>query len=205
MARSGSRDGSRFPPTDRYHVRCPRIRTYPSSTTAMDGAHAPPPRDARQARFPDSFLAAGSVDILAWKEGEPVRRMIGVPLAIGALGAVLLLWRVVVPALSASPWTAAAPLPMALSYHSATLLQDGRVLVAGGYDSQRIYPAAFVFTPDGGGGRWQPVAPMHLPRSAHTATLLRDGRVLVAGGAPTRTSITPTAEIYDPRTGRWTM
>ena len=82
--------------------------------------------------------------------------------------------------------------------HTATLLDDGRVLVAGGRDaSLRSLASAELYDP--ALGSWTPTESMTLPRSMHTATLLLDGRVLVAGG-----SGTAVAEIYDPVTGRWT-
>jgi hypothetical protein len=84
--------------------------------------------------------------------------------------------------------------------HTATLLQDGRVLVIGGggegYASQKtadLYdPATGTFSRTGSmkTGRW-----------LHTATLLDDGRVLVAGGRSPQDSVYKSAEIYDPATG----
>lgn len=87
---------------------------------------------------------------------------------------------------------------------TATLLADGRVLVAGGMgplSSCEIYdPVA---------GAWSDGAPMATARYEHTATLLLDGRVLVAGGMNCVSTCTDanslaTAEIYDPATGAWT-
>lgn len=81
--------------------------------------------------------------------------------------------------------------------HTATLLQDGRVLVAGGVGSDTscaLYdPATQTWTPTGSlaGGRQN-----------HTATLLPDGRVLVTGGYHEEVSVA-SAEIYNPATGEW--
>jgi Kelch motif/Galactose oxidase, central domain len=99
--------------------------------------------------------------------------------------------------------TAAMPGPR--MGHTATLLNDGRVLITGGVSnvgfraelaSAEIYdPSRATFTPTGA---------MSTPREGHTATLLSDGRVLVAGGSDNGTHALDSAEIYDPVTGRWT-
>ncbi len=76
---------------------------------------------------------------------------------------------------------------------TATLLLDGRVLVAGGagLDSAEIYnPATGFFTATGS---------MSVGRSDHTATLLTDGRVLITGGRVIGLSSLDTAELYDPK------
>jgi hypothetical protein len=45
---------------------------------------------------------------------------------------------------------------------------------------------------------------MRVPREAHAAVALRDGRVLVVGGRSATGRVLASAEIYDPRTGRFT-
>ena len=82
--------------------------------------------------------------------------------------------------------------------HSATLLEDGRVLIVGGnmsasgkLDSAEIYDPA--------SGTWSSAGSMSDKRGeGHTATLLSDGRVLVFGETDE-----PTADIYDPATNQW--
>ncbi|HEY5487283.1 MAG TPA: kelch repeat-containing protein [Candidatus Limnocylindrales bacterium] len=91
------------------------------------------------------------------------------------------------------------------SGHTATLLGDGTVLIAGGSaiagisDAERYDPTTGTFSPTG-------PATTKIP-SFHTATLLSDGRVLIAGGlGPTSSgSIGPmaTAQLYDPKTGKF--
>lgn len=87
------------------------------------------------------------------------------------------------------------------SFHTATLLQDGRVLVAGGQsylNSSEIYdPASGVWSATTG--------TMAYGREKHTATLLPNGKVLVAGGYSGSSSISSRAEIFDPATGLWTL
>jgi hypothetical protein len=91
--------------------------------------------------------------------------------------------------------------------HTATLLTNGKVLIAGGsailvgwpvWASAELYdPLTGTFTLTG---------TMTTPRAGHTATLLADGKVLIAGGdsqaGPTsKTSTQAGAELYDPATG----
>jgi hypothetical protein len=73
--------------------------------------------------------------------------------------------------------------------HSATLLQDGTVLIAGGESVACNQPgcmfsgteaSAEVFDPSTGG--FTPTANMSARRAGHSATALNDGTVLVAGG-----------------------
>ena len=71
--------------------------------------------------------------------------------------------------------------------HTATLLPNGMVLVAGGDSTAELFDPAT--------GSFSPTGAMEVERSGHSATLLKNGAVLVAGGAafpsPSRT-----AELY---------
>ena len=65
--------------------------------------------------------------------------------------------------------------------HTATLLQDGRVLVVGnGGETSAAGTAADVYDP--ATGTFSRTGSMKLGRWLHTATLLADGRVLILGG-----------------------
>jgi hypothetical protein len=81
---------------------------------------------------------------------------------------------------------------------SATLLDNGDVLIVGGadHDTQGGIASAEVF--HAATLSFEAVGSMHYARISHTATLLDDGRVLIAGGRGE--SVTPSAEIYDPKT-----
>ena len=82
---------------------------------------------------------------------------------------------------------------------TATLLSDGKVLVAGGAPfaqaaTSEIYdPVAQTWTNSG---------PLSTGRGFHTATLLQDGRVVVTGGQSANQLLAST-EVYDLPSGRW--
>jgi hypothetical protein len=87
--------------------------------------------------------------------------------------------------------------------HTATLLQDGRVLVAGGQSGGESDPVATALATaelyDPATGTFSPTGPMTTPRLWHAAVRLDDGRALVVGGA----GGDPSADLYDPATGRF--
>jgi hypothetical protein len=87
--------------------------------------------------------------------------------------------------------------------HTATLLNDGRVLVVGGVANSplRYVGSAEVYNP--GTGSFSAVGSMSASRAYHTATLRPDGKVLISGGLETFTSapvFRQNAEIFDPAT-----
>jgi hypothetical protein len=93
-------------------------------------------------------------------------------------------------------------------FHTATLLQDGRVLIAGGDSSYGVSSAeASAELYDLVTGTFVPTGDMTTPRDLHTATLLPSGKVLIAGGGPHAgccSDALASAEIYDPARGTFT-
>jgi hypothetical protein len=82
---------------------------------------------------------------------------------------------------------------------TATLLPDGRVLVAGGDPDFRT---AELYDPSS--SKWTATGSMADGRFGHTATLLPDGMVLVSGGcACSEPGAWATAELYVPSNGKW--
>jgi uncharacterized protein (TIGR03437 family) len=90
---------------------------------------------------------------------------------------------------------------VARANHTATLLTNGKVLVAGGSDFFTTHKSSELFDP--ATGQWQVTGDLRTERQGHTATLLPDGRVLVAGGQLNDGTVLSSAEIYDPATGAW--
>jgi hypothetical protein len=90
---------------------------------------------------------------------------------------------------------------------TATVLQNGQVLIAGGIG----YGAAFVptcelYNPNT--GTFSKTGNLNIPRFSHTATLLNNGTVLIAGGLVDNSGTsteTATAELYNPSTGTFAL
>jgi WD40 repeat protein len=97
-------------------------------------------------------------------------------------------------------WTPSGDMSVARSWHSATLLKSGRVLVSGGLGSER--GTAEVYDPQT--ETWSSTADMNVERGGHTATLLKNGNVLAAGGY-VNGSIVGSAELYDAISGTWSL
>ncbi|MEW6512352.1 MAG: kelch repeat-containing protein, partial [Bacteroidota bacterium] len=78
--------------------------------------------------------------------------------------------------------------------HTATLLTNGLVLVAGGFGAMGVLSSAELFNP--ADGSFTPIGNMNARRGGCTATLLLDGRVLFCGGGDREA--TASAELFDP-------
>ncbi|MBI5507194.1 MAG: hypothetical protein HY903_00450 [Deltaproteobacteria bacterium] len=95
-------------------------------------------------------------------------------------------------------WSSTASLASARRTHTATLLPNGKVLVAGGYNGT-VLDAAEIFDP--ATGAWSDAGVMSVGRQTHTATLLANGKVLVAGGWSG--GALDSYQLFDPAGGGW--
>ena len=91
--------------------------------------------------------------------------------------------------------------------HTATMLRDGRVLIAGGSDNGiHTLDSAEIYDPSS--GTFSRTGHLHQPRVAHVAAILGTGKVLIAGGGrggmPSGYISYDTAEMYDPVTRKFT-
>jgi uncharacterized protein (TIGR03437 family) len=145
-----------------------------------------------------------------------------IPALAGSLSVVTVLLESVAPAqapVTNSSWSLTGSLNTTRYSHTATLLRNGKVLVAGGggWICSGNYPlppyscyltvnsSAEVYDP--ATGTWSYTGSLSR-RASHSATLLANGQVLVAGGANYGydigvSSYLKSAEVYDPAAGKW--
>jgi N-acetylneuraminic acid mutarotase len=100
-------------------------------------------------------------------------------------------------------WSRTSNLVAARYWHTATLLQNGKVLVAGGQNVSQILKSTELYDPVS--RTWNRAADLNAFRSEHTATQMQNGKVLVASGDDPfdYTTFNGTAEIYDPGSATW--
>lgn len=114
-------------------------------------------------------------------------------LAYGTLG-------IAATATAQSPgtFTPAGDMSTARSFHSATLLSNGHVLIAGG-EARGVLASAEVYDPVA--GTFRHAGAMTAARRLHTATRLPDDRILIVGGYGDGGAPLASAELFDPGTG----
>jgi PKD repeat protein len=104
---------------------------------------------------------------------------------------------------AAADFVATGSMSTPRSFHTATKLTGGKVLVAGGSPAAGTYlSTAELYDP--AGASFGATGSMTVERYFHSATLLVSGKVLVAGGFNSAGPIAG-AELYDPATGEFTL
>jgi serine/threonine protein kinase len=99
-------------------------------------------------------------------------------------------------------WIPMASMAAARVWPSASPLDRGRLLIAGGTGAGgEALALAEVYDP--ASDAWTETGRMAVPRSNHSATLLSNGSVLVVAGNDRPGSFLASAEIYDPVRGYW--
>ncbi|WP_342377007.1 galactose oxidase [Myxococcus stipitatus] len=100
-------------------------------------------------------------------------------------------------------WGEGSPMATPRASHTATLLDDGRVMVVGGLTgSSTRTQKVEIYDPTT--NRWKDLSELKTARSDHTATLLPGDQVLVVGGRGPDGEALDSAELYNPVTNKWT-
>lgn len=119
------------------------------------------------------------------------------------LAAFVLAINTVAPAASGT-WTLAASVRTPRDGHTATLLPNGNLVVAGGENNNQALSSSEVYSPMT--GAWTVSGNLNVARSNADALLLASGSVLVAGGCVSNClgATTHSAELYNSVSGSWT-
>jgi N-acetylneuraminic acid mutarotase len=98
-------------------------------------------------------------------------------------------------------WHSAGSLAQGRHAHTATLLANGKVLIAAGASNTCCFASAELYDPTL--NTWSAAGSLVTARNSHTATLLSSGKVLVTGGSDQSTFGFASTELYDPAANSW--
>jgi hypothetical protein len=163
----------------------------------------------------ETFAPAGNMTSLRWYHSAtllPDGRVLIVggttnPNAGGTGGSALSSLEIYDPV--AGTFTAGSNMSAARMWHTATLLNNGNVLIAGGYGgTQSVGPdvrwtTAELYDPST--GTFSRTGDMTTARFNHRASLLPDGKVLITGGEGRIDGPIPWVELYDPDSGVFSL
>ncbi|CAF0823039.1 unnamed protein product [Adineta steineri] len=99
-------------------------------------------------------------------------------------------------------WSNTSNMNQARQSHTASVLKNGKVLVASGSNGS-VLNSAELYNPST--ETWTTIDSMHQARVDHTASILADGKVLVVGGFNGGRSRPNIVDPYDPSTESWTV
>lgn len=100
-------------------------------------------------------------------------------------------------------WTSTGSTATGRTDHTATTLDDGRVLVVGGENANICTNDQTSELYDPGAGTWSNTGNALVARTGATATRLNNGEVLLTGGGNRCGGVFSSAELYDPGSGTW--
>jgi N-acetylneuraminic acid mutarotase len=98
-------------------------------------------------------------------------------------------------------WKETGQLKNPHSGHTATLLPNGKVLVAGGSDEGGATVSCELYEPST--GKWSLTGSLNAACICNSATLLPNGNVLLAGSFRNTSDSCSRVEIYDAKSGKW--
>jgi hypothetical protein len=101
-------------------------------------------------------------------------------------------------------WTVAGAMITPRGDVAATVLPNGKVVVAGGFGGgDEALHTAELYNP--ATNMWTPTGNLNVGRRGYALALLSDGRVLIVGGVNGGSAALASAEIYNPQTGNWSF
>lgn len=127
-----------------------------------------------------------------------MNRKLKIILVVAAMGMIFL------PFVKSASFSNTDSMSYARNGHTATVLQNGKVLVVGGQQQQGGGWLSTAELYDLATGTWTTTGNLTIARAGHTATLLPNGQVLVVGGFDTNNNPLSSAELYNPVSGLWT-
>jgi len=104
---------------------------------------------------------------------------------------------------STEKWITVSPMNLGRSNHTATILNDGRVLIAGGNTDAFQTAECELFNPIN--NTWNFISPMSEPRYSHAAILLKNGNVLLSGGTNEFSLALKSCETYNLNLNQWNL
>jgi Bacterial Ig-like domain (group 2)/Galactose oxidase, central domain len=151
--------------------------------------------------FTTAIASGGSYNVTVFSQPSSPAQTCGVTAGGSGTVASANVTSVVVTCIGSAGFVLTGSMTAARDEHTATLLNNGNVLVAGGFNSTTAIASAELYDP--ATGSFTVTGSMTAARVGYTATLLNNGMVLIAGG-DNAVGIVASAELYNPATGSFT-